>query len=80
MELISSRNISFEDIIECIRNNKLLDVLINPNSERYSKQKLFIVEFDNYAYVVPFVETEKEIFLKTIFPSRKFTKFYIEKK
>jgi uncharacterized DUF497 family protein len=79
-ELISTRNISFKDIIECILNDKLLDVLINPNSKKYSKQKLFIVEFNNYAYVIPFVETEKEIFLKTIFPSRKYTKFYIKEK
>jgi len=28
---------------------------------------------DNYAIVVPFVETENEIYLKTAFPSRKYT-------
>ncbi len=30
----------------------------------------------NYAYIVPFIEKEDEIFLKTIFPSRKYTRMY----
>jgi hypothetical protein len=38
------------------------------------------VEINNYVYLVPFVETEKEIFLKTIIPSRKATKKYLEAK
>jgi len=36
-----------------------------------------VIEIENYAYQVPFVETEQEIFLKTIIPSRKFTKKYL---
>lgn len=32
----------------------------------------------NYAYLVPCVENEKEYFLKTIIPSRKATKKYLE--
>jgi len=44
------------------------------------RQKMFIVEINNYAYLVPFVENEKEIFLKTIIPSRKATKEYLKGK
>ena len=42
----------------------------------YPNQKIFILEIVNYAYIVPFVENENEIFLKTAFPSRKYTKRY----
>jgi hypothetical protein len=31
---------------------------------------------EGYAYLVPFVESDEEIFLKTIIPSRKATKYY----
>ena len=31
-----------------------------------------------YAYLVPFVETETEVFLKTIIPSRKATREYLD--
>jgi len=34
---------------------------------------------EEYAYIVPFVVQDDEIFLKTIFPSRKFTKMYFNK-
>jgi hypothetical protein len=49
----------------------------HPNSEKYPSQRIFIVEIDQYAYLVPFVETDQEIFLKTIIPSRKMTKQYL---
>jgi len=32
--------------------------------------------FNDYAYLVPYVETDDEIFLKTVIPSRKATKQY----
>lgn len=38
---------------------------------------MFIVNINNYAYLIPFTETEKEVFLKTIIPSRKGTKKYL---
>ena len=34
---------------------------------------MFIIKIDDYAYIIPFVENENEIFLKTIYPSRKAT-------
>lgn len=40
---------------------------------------LAVIEINNYAYVVPYVEKEGKIFLKTIFPSRKYTKRYLRK-
>jgi hypothetical protein len=38
-----------------------------------------IVRVDDYIYLVPFVETESEIFLKTIIPSRKSTRKFRSK-
>ena len=76
-ELKKDRNISFEEIVYYIMHGKLLDTIKNPNSERYQNQKVFIVNVENYAYLVPFVETEEIVFLKTIIPSRKMTKKYL---
>ncbi len=71
------RNISFEDVVFHIEKQHVLDIIQHPNQERYRGQKIFIVNIDNYAYLVPFVENEREIFLKTIIPSRKATKQYL---
>jgi len=49
----------------------------HPNQERYPGQRIFVIEIDGYAYLVPFVETEKEVFLKTVIPSRKATRKYL---
>lgn len=61
-----------------ILNDKLLDILEHPNKDKYGQQKLFVVNVDNYAYIVPYVLEEKKIFLKTIFPSRKATRKYLK--
>lgn len=71
------RNISFEDVLFFIMQGQLLDILEHPNQEKYRNQKILVVNIDDYAYLVPFVETENEIFLKTIIPNRKATKQYL---
>jgi len=70
-KLIAERNISFEDVVFCLQSGGLLDDLVHPN------QRIFIVSIDEYAYLVPYVENDHEIFLKTIIPSRKATKQYL---
>jgi uncharacterized DUF497 family protein len=70
------RGISFEEIVFAILNDQLLDILEHPNKELYGDQKLYVVALNGYAYIVPFIEKEEEIFLKTIFPSRKYTRMY----
>ncbi|WP_457625367.1 hypothetical protein [Persephonella sp.] len=79
--LKKERGISFEDIELAILENRVLDILEHPNKEKYPSQKLLIVEIEGYAYVVPYVEKSKdnEIFLKTIFPSRKYTRKYLKR-
>ena len=76
-QLKSERNISFEVILLQIENGKLLDLLEHPNKIKYPNQKILVVEYLSYVYLVPMVESEKEYFLKTIIPSRKATKKYL---
>jgi len=77
-ELIKERGISFERAIYHIEKQEVLDIIRNPNSAKYPNQRMFIINIDNYAYLVPFVENDSEIFLKTIIPSRKATRKYLE--
>lgn len=77
--LKKTRNISFEQIVLAIDNGQLLDILRHHNRENYPNQFLFIVEIQNYAYVVPCLVDGKTYFLKTIYPSRKATKNYLKK-
>jgi len=74
--LKQTRNIGFEEVVEAINDGKLLDVYDHPNQKCYPKQKIYIVEALGYVYLVPFVKTGDEIFLKTIIPSRKAKKLY----
>ncbi len=76
--LVKERGISFERIIYLIENDGLLAVITHPNQDKYPNQRMFIVNVEAYAYLVLFIEGEKEIFLKTIIPSRKATKRYLE--
>lgn len=71
------RNISFEDIEDKLKIGDIIDDIFNPNNEKYINQRIFVIEVRNYIYLVPYIENENEIFLKTIYPSRKFTKIYL---
>ncbi|MCP4682657.1 MAG: BrnT family toxin [Desulfobacterales bacterium] len=71
--LIVERGISFEEIAYLIESGQILGIEENPGRPN---QKMYILEIENYAIIVPFVENNNEIFLKTAFPSRKYTKRY----
>jgi hypothetical protein len=75
--LRDTREISFEDILFYIEKGNLLDIIQNPNSKKYPNQHVLVVEIKGYVYCVPYVEYQDEIFLKTVFPSRKLTKHYL---
>lgn len=77
-ELIEKRNISFETVTRYIESEDIIDIYTHPNKRKYPNQKIFVIKVEDYIYLVPFIETETEIFLKTIFPSRKATKEYLE--
>jgi hypothetical protein len=71
------RGVSFEDVVFHIEAGDEVDLFGHPNQERYPGQKISVVLIEGYAYLVPFVESENEIFLKTIIPSRKASKQYV---
>lgn len=73
------RGISFEEIERVIACGGILDILPHPNSARYPHQRIYLLEIDEYVWVVPFVEDTEKIFLKTCFPHRKYTHQYLGK-
>ncbi|HKV99299.1 MAG TPA: BrnT family toxin [Vicinamibacterales bacterium] len=76
-KLKAERGIGFEDMVFHIERGDVLDIVVHPNRERYQDQRVFVVRRDDYVYLVPFVEDERVVFLKTIIPSRKATKLYL---
>lgn len=78
-KLKQEREVSFEDVLIAIEENQLLDIVEHPNQKKYSRQEIMIVKINQYVYLIPYVETEEKIFLKTIIPSRKATKKYLVK-
>ena len=74
-KLIHERGISFEAIVSRIEEGDILEMV--PGKGKYKNQKQFMIAVSGYVYVVPFVEENEKIFLKTIIPSRKMTKRYL---
>ena len=78
IRLKTERGVSFEEVVSAMSNGGLLVVLDHPNTAQYPNQRMFVVRIRGYAYLVPFVETTQEVFLKTIIPSRKATRIYLD--
>jgi hypothetical protein len=76
-KLRAERGIGFEDIVFHIERGDEVNILEHPNRDRYAGQRIFVVRREDYVYLVPFVEDEHAVFLKTIIPSRKATKQYL---
>ena len=76
-QLIAERGVSFEDVVFYLQQGALLDDIEHPNGEKYPNQRVFVINIDDYVYLVPYIENRKEIFLKTVIPSRKATKQYL---
>ena len=71
-----ARGVGFEDVVFSIETGRVLEVVEHPNQARYPGQMIYAIEIEDYVYLVPFVETADEVFLKTIIPSGKATKRY----
>lgn len=76
-QLMRERNLAFEDVLFALQAGDLLDDGPHPNVEKYPHQRMLVVKIGDYACLVPYVETQDEIFLKTIVPSRKATRKYL---
>ena len=77
--LKSEREICFEEVVEAITGGQVLSKEKHTNQKKYPNQQIYTVEIRGYAYLVPFVEDEDKIFLKTIIPSRKATRKFLIK-
>ena len=78
-DVIKRHGVSFEEIIKAVKKGKVLANIEHPNQKKYPGQMLLVVEITNYAYGVPYVEDEIKQFFKTLFPSRKLTRKYLQK-
>ncbi|MBP9726054.1 MAG: toxin [Gammaproteobacteria bacterium] len=79
--LKENRGVSFEEIITAMKNDGLLSAISHPNQLKYPNQQMYLVDINDYVYVVPFVKQDRNtVFLKTIFKSRKLTKNYLVNK
>lgn len=78
--LKKNRGIGFEQIVILMERGDVLDTIEHPRQETYPGQKIALIRIDDYVYLVPYVQTGEEIFLKTIIPSRKATKKYVRTK
>jgi len=74
LSLKAERDVSFEEVLSAISQGGLIAVMDHPNRVKYRHQKMLVVAMRDYAYLVPYVESESEIFLKSIIPSRKATR------
>ena len=71
-QLVEERGVSFESVVSAIERGGLVDVLEHPNQERYPGQMIYVVDIEQYLYLVPLATAaDGTRFLKTIIPSRK---------
>jgi uncharacterized DUF497 family protein len=75
--LTAERGVSFERIVVAIDAGGLLDILAHPNQAKYARQRVLVVACDDCAYLVPLVEEDDCFFLRTVIPSRKSTRDYL---
>jgi uncharacterized DUF497 family protein len=76
--LKQERGVSFEMVILAMEQGQILDDLVHPNAEKYANQRMMVVKLQDYAWLVPYVETESELSLKTMIPSRKASQKYLQ--
>ncbi len=76
--LQKERGISFEMVNYLIETKNILDIYNHPDQDKSPGQRIYVIEFEDYAYLVPFIEDDEAIFLKTIIPSRKATNKYLK--
>ncbi len=79
-QLVEQRGVSFEVVLSAIERGDLLRVMVHPNQNRYPNQLVYVVNINDYVYLVPFViQDDGTRFLKTIIPSRKATRDHLRR-
>ena len=75
--LLRNRGMSFNDVVYHLEHGGFLADIRHPNQERHPGQRLYVVQIDGYAHVVPFYRDGDVESLRTIYPSRKYTSAYL---
>ena len=79
-QLFEIRGVTFYQAIEAISEKGVLLDFEHPNQERYPRQRVFVIEMEGYSYCVPYVTDGDTLYLKTLYPSRKFSHLLKEEK
>ncbi|MHA1856682.1 MAG: toxin [Promethearchaeota archaeon] len=67
-----TRGASFEDILR----GKLIGIKKHPKRKN---QNIMLFKYKRYVWIVPYINEENgDVFLKTLYPSRKYTKMFKE--
>jgi len=74
------RGVCFEQVVVILAKGEVLEIVENPNQKKYPDQKIALVTINDYVYLVPYVEDDQGIFMKTIIPSRKATEKYLRRR
>ena len=75
--LIRQRGVSFNDVVAYVESRSEVETYDHPNQRRYPRQRIYIVDIDDYLFVVPFVlQEDGTAFLKTIYPSNRARRYY----
>ena len=69
--LKQTRGVLFEDLLD----GRWIGLIEHPSR---TGQKVMLFLFRDYLWAVPFVEDQGSVFLKTLYPSRKYTKWFKE--
>ena len=64
--LRAERGVSFGDVVFHIVSGDVLNTFDHSNQERYRGQQIHIIAIEDYVSLVPFVESEEEVCLKTM--------------
>ncbi|MDD5222379.1 MAG: BrnT family toxin [bacterium] len=78
--LKENRGVCFEQVVIILAKGEVLEIVEHPNQEKYPDQKIVLVTINDYVYLIPYVEDENGIYLKTIIPSRKATEKYLRRR
>ena len=74
-KLKKQRGVTFELVIEKMAKGEILLDFEHPDQKKYRDQRIMVIEINGYPYCVPYLKTEREIVLKTVYPDRRFKKF-----
>jgi hypothetical protein len=77
-KLRDERGVGFQDAVFHIEQGDVQAIAAHPNQDKYPDQMIMYVRIGDYVYLVPYVEAGEKTFLKTIIPSRKATRRFLQ--